>query len=439
MKTRVFIALPVALCLLMTSCEKEVAVNNGIDSVEDAPNYLSRPLEFSSKESLLDAIKSFDYDASATRSIVTGFASYYDTVMQEDDYDERPNAIFSDAFGSILNQDGEVIYDNTLLKVGQMGLVYGPVTDSTYIRNLAENMDIDSNEFDEIAINDYTEYRSKDNPSVLLSDTFGLISDATSTDYGLSVQSTGISTYYTEPTQGVIWGDVGEKKGGSMDQDYTWPKGSDQKTKFSSNVANDTKIYKQHYAGLYDESGVKTKTMKKKGIFWNKFTADVTSAVTNVLICEAAADFKNYPPYGWFDVSKTHYKGETFMIATKVVASYSGLPLNSKAVENECNAALSWAKEQGVDISDVEGVRYIVASDKNESPVRLKDKVVKKHDAKNTLIFNLLTNGGTFYIDSGMVNGFRTNNAIYRVDMAVYYGFSEYNGEKRGFKLICTR
>lgn len=87
MKTRVIIALPVALCFLMTSCEKAVVVNNEIDSVEEAQNDLSRPLEFSSRESLLDAVKSFDYDASATRSIVTGFVSYYDTVMQEDDYD----------------------------------------------------------------------------------------------------------------------------------------------------------------------------------------------------------------------------------------------------------------------------------------------------------------------------------------------------------------
>lgn len=34
MKTRVIIALPVALCFLMTSCEKAVVVNNEIDSVK---------------------------------------------------------------------------------------------------------------------------------------------------------------------------------------------------------------------------------------------------------------------------------------------------------------------------------------------------------------------------------------------------------------------
>lgn len=438
MKTRVIIALPVALCFLMTSCEKTVVVNNEIDSVEEAQNDLSRPLEFSSRESLLDAVKSFDYDASATRSIVTGFVSYYDTVMQEDDYDERPNAIFSDAFGSILNPDGEVICDGTFFKLGLNGIYYGPLDETDNIRLLAECEELDIDSFDKVLVGDNEEYRSRNYPSVCFSDTFGLFSESQTLDSDM-VATRSVMATYSDPAAGVIWGDVGHKNGRDMDQDYTWPKGSDQKTKFSSKVANDTKIYKQHYAGLYDESGVKTKTMRKKGIFWNKFTADVTSAVTNVLICEAAADFKNNPPYGWFDVSKTHYKGETFMIATKVVPSYIGLPINSKAVENECNEALKWAKENGADISEVEGVRYIVTSDNNTSPVLLKDIVVKKHAAKNTLIFNLLTYGGTFYIDKGIVNGFRTKNAQYHVDFVVYYGFSEYEGEKKGFKLICGR
>ncbi len=423
----------------MVSCEKDVVINNDVDSTEEIKNDLSRPLEFSSKESLFEAIKSFDSDAPTTRSHVTGFVSYYDSVMQEDDYDERPNAILSEAFGSILNPEGEVIYGDTFLKVGLKGVIYGPVAEIDSIRLLAESDDVDINSFDKIIVGGNEEYRSQSNPSIYLSDTFGMFSDYPSSDSEIMVIRSDIATY-TDPTIGVIWGDVKTKKGGEMDQDYTWPNGSAQKTNFNSKVVNDTKIYKQHYAGVYDESGVKTKTMRKKGIFWNKFTADVTSAVTNVLICEPGTGFTTNPPYGWYDVSKTHYKGETFMIATKVVPSYIGLPMNSKAVENECNEALTWAKQKGVDISDVEGVRYIVTSAPNECPVRLKDKVVKKHEAKNTLIFNLLTNGGTFYIDKGKVNGFKTKGTpLYHVDFVVYYGFSEYEGEKRGFKLICAR
>lgn len=439
MKKRFFISLSIAVCLCMASCEKDVAVNQEKVAVEEIKNNLSRPLEFSSKESLLDAIKAFDPDAPATRSLVTGFVSYYDSVMQEEDYDERPNAIFSEAFGSILNPEGEVIYGDTFLKVGLQGLFYGPVDVIENIRLLAKSENIDINSFEKVLVGDNEEYRFIDNPSIYLSDTFGMFSDSPSSDSETLMTRTDIATY-SDPSVGVFWGEVKTKKGGEMDNDYIWPRGSAQKTNFTSKVVNDTKIYKQHFAGLYDESGVKTKTMKKKGIFWNKFTANVTSAVIGVLISEQGYELKTIPPYGWYDVSKTHYKGETFMIATKVVASYAGLPVNSKAVDNECNDALIWAKQNGVNISDVEGVRYVVTSMPDISPVRLKDKIVQKNAAKNTLIFNLLTSGGTFYIDEGKVHGFKNKGTSpYSVDLIVYYGFSEYNGEKRGFKLICAR
>lgn len=234
--------------------------------MEEIKNNLSRPLEFSSKESLLDAIKAFDPDAPATRSLVTGFVSYYDSIMQEEDYDERPNAIFSEAFGSILNPEGEVIYGDTFLKVGLQGLFYGPVDVIENIRLLAKSENIDINSFEKVLVGDNEEYRFIDNPSIYLSDTFGMFSYSPSSDSETLMTRTDIATY-SDSSVGVFWGEVKTKKGGEMDNDYIWPRGSAQKTNFTSKVVNDTKIYKQHYAGLYDESGVKTKTMKKKGIF----------------------------------------------------------------------------------------------------------------------------------------------------------------------------
>ena len=262
MKKSVFISVSIVMCLFMASCGKELAVNQEKETAEVVKNDLSRPLEFSSKESLLDAIKSFDPDAPATRSLVTGFVSYYDSVMQEEDYDERPNAIFSDAFGSILNPDGEVIYGDTFLKVGLLGLFYGPVDEIDRIRLMAESGNVDINSFDKVLVGDNEEYRFQGDPSIYLSDIFGLFSDSRSSDTDAVVTRTDIATY-SDPAAGVIWGEVKTKKGGEMDNDYIWPRGSAQKTNFTSKVVNDTKIYKQHYAGLYDESGVKTKTMKK--------------------------------------------------------------------------------------------------------------------------------------------------------------------------------
>ena len=429
-------------CFAMMSCEKDITVNQENDSPEEIRNDLSKPLEFSSKGDLVDAINAFDPDAPSTRAIVTGFVSYYDSVMQEEGYDERPNAILSDAFGSILNPDGEVIFDDTFLKVGLKGIIYGPVEEMDYIRSLALSEDIDMNSFEKVIIDDHEEYRSNSNTSVFLSDTFGLLADnknQQSSDSGLIISRADIATYYTDPTAGVIWGDTEVMNASRMDNDYTWPSGSDQKTKFSSKVANDTKIYKQHYAGVYDESGVKTKTMKKKGIFWNKFTADVTSAVVTILIHESGIGIAASLPLGWLDVSKTHYKGESFMIATKVVGSYNVLPKTPEELESDCSAAYNWAKQNGADVSDVEGIRYIVASDPNNVAVRIRDIVVKKHAAKNTLIFNLLTNLSSFYTDPGKFGKFTCGNAYYSVDLITYYGFSEYNNEKRGFKLTCAR
>ena len=99
---------------------------------------ISSPLEFDSEKDLVAAIEA-NIDAVQTKASNDGFISYYETVMQEDGYDDRQNAIFSDAFGSILNQDGEVIYGNTLIKVGKTGIFYGPVSETALIRQLAEN------------------------------------------------------------------------------------------------------------------------------------------------------------------------------------------------------------------------------------------------------------------------------------------------------------
>ena len=179
--------------------------------MEEIKNNLSRPPEFSSKESLLDAIKAFDPDAPATRSLVTGFVSYYDSVMQEEDYDERPNAIFSEAFGSILNPEGEVIYGDTFLKVGLQGLFYGPVDVIENIRLLAKSENIDINSFEKVLVGDNEEYRFIDNPSIYLSDTFGMFSDSPSSDSETLMTRTDITTY-SDPSVGVFWGEVKTKR-----------------------------------------------------------------------------------------------------------------------------------------------------------------------------------------------------------------------------------
>ena len=57
--------------------------------------------------------------------------------MQEDGYDDLPWAINSVNFASILNSEGEVIFDDVFLKLCRYGIIYAPVTKIDNARNYA--------------------------------------------------------------------------------------------------------------------------------------------------------------------------------------------------------------------------------------------------------------------------------------------------------------
>lgn len=226
-------------------------------------------------------------------------------------------------------------------------------------------------------------------------DTFGLYSDCS---------EDSLTGSFVTRAEAINWAQQGKKVGGEMDRNYVWPKGK-QKNKFDSNskIANDTKIYKQTF-GSYKEAGVKTKTMKKHGLFWNKFSADVTSAVTNVMINEGGLEAAAKAPLGWLDVNKTNYKGRSFMIATKVINSYRDIHAGGTATDTECDAALKWAKDRGASVSKIEGIRYVIKEDPQNCIVHLRDIIVHKTDSKNTLIFKLETEQNSFYTEKGIFN-----------------------------------
>lgn len=57
--------------------------------------------------------------------------------MQEVGYDDLPWAINSLNFASILNSEGEVIFDDVFLKLCRYGIIYAPVTKIDNARNYA--------------------------------------------------------------------------------------------------------------------------------------------------------------------------------------------------------------------------------------------------------------------------------------------------------------
>lgn len=418
----------------MLSCEKSVKSPDVINSDSNV-NIISEPLKFCSEDELVAAIES-QFDGFKTKSTEDNFVSYYETVMQEDGYDERTNAIFSDALGSILNQDGEVIFGETLMKIGKTGVFYGPVSEASQVRRLADSSaplkELFDKEEKSSLFDDVLLYRYVQDTRIYMCDTFGL--------YGDSFDDEVCSELIETKSQVVKWAQQGKKEGSAMDNEYVWPKNGDQKNKFTSNkdVANDTKIYKQNF-GSYKEAGVKTKTMKKHGIFWKKFTSNVTSAVTNVMISEGGLSAALKAPVGWLDVNKTNYKGRSFMIATKVVNSYKEIMAGGSLTDAECDAALKWAKNKGASISKIEGVRYVIKDDPKNCIVHLRDIVVHKNDSKNTLIFNLKTAQSEFSTDKGIFNNLDIIKSSYRVDIMFLYGYSEYKGEIKGSILRCGR
>lgn len=428
---------PIYVAMLLSaaaSCEKEpFSPTDKAGRLETAPTVVSAPLRFSSAAELAEAIVS---DGASPSTRAPGFVSFAQTEMTREGYEDDDNAVLSESFGSVLNQEGKVIFDDILVKVADEGILYGPVEQEDLIDELSRKDGLtelcEESACPYLPGSDRT-YSIDGADGVYLVDTFQLLSDQES----LAAGSVGQKMY--EPDGPVIWGHVESLTGGSFDNDYTKPRAS-QKNIFEcdSKICNDTKFYKQNY-GVYSETGVKTKTMRKKGLIWNKFAAEVTSAVTDICIREMGNETLAKKGSGWIDVNKTYYKGQSYQIATIVVGSPNSLPVNNSQLLRDIEDAHWWFSMKGAKVPEIDGVRYVVSSSPDIALTRIKDNVVKIVEAKNTLILNLKTHQGSFYTDKGIMGQIEIRNSWYIVDMINFYGFSKYNNEKRGSILRCRR
>ena len=186
-------------------------MNSDDDGVTDVQKW-SSPLKFNSEDDLILAIES-NIGHIQTKSSNDGFVSYYETVMQEDGYEDRPNAIFSDAFGSVLNQDGEVIFGNTLIKVGKTAVFYGPVSETFQIRQLAELETPMTGLFEReqypSQFEDVLAYLFTEDKRIYMCDTFGLYGN----DYTDNSPEGSVST----KAEAINWSQQGKKEGPEMD------------------------------------------------------------------------------------------------------------------------------------------------------------------------------------------------------------------------------
>lgn len=437
MKKSISIAM-ILSAVLSVSCQKENILTE-VPATETSEN--NEPLHFKSLSDIKNALYSMqNADAAGieTKSAFSepGFISYAETVMQTPEYEDKPNAIISEVFGSILNPDGEVVFGNYMLKVCDYGILYSDVANINTVRSLV-SMDFDMSGAKPAAscpipLNDPEKIYVLDGyEDIYLYDTFGIFAEAKTK--ATEQEIFGSKTWHMDGTRfdmGLNWS-----------RDYTYPEGAAQKTTFSSDSkkANDTKIYKRD-AGIYAESGVKVKTMKKGFLgTWSKFTAPVKAAIEDLVILEEDWSFGSAPA-GWVDVNQVDYAGKTYTVATKKLSGlFTGI--SESALINDCNQAVTWAQSRGLSVSYVDGVRYVNPGAQTEAFVRLRNNVKEANADKLTAFFNLEYGGR--YGTSGSASGNSATNVrgqagYYKVFTVTMYGTSTYNGEEKGARMIYT-
>lgn len=435
---KVFYSVLAVCAFSVMACQKENAETPVLSNEEKTG---VAPLTFGSVSEIRNVLYSMQdagSDDISTKSISSNpdFLSYAETVMLEPGYDDKPNVIISEVFGSVLNPDGEVIFGDYMLKVCDYGILYTKVSNANTVRSLvslnydmggampAANCPIPLNDPEKIYVLDGYD-------DIYLYDTFGILAKAG-----------------TKATEQEIFGSKNYIVNGSIFQmglnwaaGYTYPQGADQKTTFSSDSkrANDTKIYKRD-AGIYAESGVKVKTMKKGFLgTWSKFTAPVKAAVEDLVILEEDWSF-GAASAGWVDVNQADYAGKTYTIATKKLSGqFTGI--SESSLINDCNQAITWAQSRGLNVSNVDGVRYINGGAQTTAFVRLKNKVLTATSDKLTNFFNL-EYGGRYGTSgspsSNPATNVRGQAGYYKIFTVTMYGTSTYNGEEKGARMIYT-
>ena len=135
---KVFYSVLAVCAFSVMACQKENAETPALSNEEKTG---VAPLTFGSVSEIRNVLYSMQgagSDGISTKSISSNpdFLSYAETVMLEPGYDDKPNAIISEVFGSVLNPDGEVIFGDYMLKVCDYGILYTKVSNANTVRSL---------------------------------------------------------------------------------------------------------------------------------------------------------------------------------------------------------------------------------------------------------------------------------------------------------------
>lgn len=451
------ILLLTAMVAGVTACQKE---NLNIQNQEsEKPAEHVDPLVFNSFADVrctLSAIRAGIESGTGTKSVfpMSDFVSYAETVMQEDGYDDRPNAILSEAFGSILNPDGEAFFGDCFVKVGNYGILYS-TTDAMEDARLLATAEFDSLIFNSAANNcpfDLSQpeniYSIEGHDGVYMYNSFDI--------FNKQLDVADVETKASDVEYQIINRATSQlfAKDAALRGSFSEPSSSNQKVKFPSNskIANDTKIYQANY-GVGLEKGVKTKTMKKGFLgIWDKLSADLSAEIGGIVIREEAEkkdsnqDIEWTPGttnYGWIEINTVQYDGHEYVIATeRIEGTDEGDTYSDSKLQTKCDNALKWAKSKGFDYSHVDGIRVLASLNSgNHYYVRLKKKSNAIHDSKLTLFlsynfkgtFTTGNNAGT--IGDPYSTDTKNDSGEYVIYKLYMKGASTYDNATRGTQM----
>ena len=407
----------ISFLFILFSCEKEAGNNTQIEEENKNEYIVSKPLRFDTVESLRSSVWTgiTPIDTRAPSS----FVSFAETVMLEPGYEDRPNAILSERFGSILNSEGEVEFADYMLKVTDVGIIYAPVNMRDYVMELSEDADLLFHcveKVEGIEINPLEAFYKIDSyDGIYLYDTFHLLS-TDNLNLSSTIETKVISTDLVPYTLN-----------GPLYTFTTPPAGSQKVLFYDTQYCNDTKVFQQNY-GILSDGGLKTKTMEKGALgTWHKISNPIEGGIAFFTVFE----------FGTFDgitattpdINKVKYSGKAkyvYTISARGTTPQSHIPTNVSGLINQGNTL---ALNNGLSIT-VEGIRFVL-NDANAVTV-FPDIIDSGTYEKIDYNWPVPINGDTHCTQSYLGHTPVPNYASYYVVAFLAYGQSTRGFETRG-------
>ena len=440
---------------MVISCEKN---NNEIheNDVKESFVAYSEPLKYSSLEDMRNAIYSGNLDVKSS-----GFVSYAETVMKEDGYDDLPWAIHSESFASILNVDGEVVFNNIFLKLCRYGVIYAPVDKIDKARTYAsyddcQDLVMPASDIPSYLSTDDSTFAFIEDPDIFVYDSFSVIASICMPL--LETKAPTIENVFIEYTcdQEDLLVNSNDKI--KWKKNFNVASGNEQKNYFSSDICNDTRIFQDNY-GVYSESGVVTKTMEKK-LSWKKFENKVHAGITDLILHEESVAIyfhsmlETLPepvPCLCINRFNVDIAGEltnkNLVLAT--VTGYSKgeiLSMTNGAYESLKEKILTWVSTKVNNITELDGIRFYIgtrdATSTGDCYIRLNNKESNEVAEDMKILMNYFWGGANIKATSALLNDNiavatipLNKNNTYHVEKVTMYGYSVYDGESKGSRL----